>query len=78
MGGQQRPAAIDIVEIEVRRPGIDQLSVAADLTAELGRGVERHIVVDELPEEGVAGGGVCIAGWIAGLALLDHGAAQRL
>ena len=71
-----RTVAIDVVEVELGRPGIHELIVALDFAAEMGRGVERHIVVDELAEIGVAGRDFGVAGRIVGLALLDHRAAR--
>ncbi len=68
--------AVDIVEVELRGPVIDQLVIAGDLTAKPAGGIERNIMIDELPEECVAGRSFGIAGGVAGFAFLDHRPAQ--
>src|SRR6202011_4175578 len=49
-----RSAAIDIVEIEPRRPEILQC-IWVVLSLQAARGIEREIVIDELTEVGVDG-----------------------
>jgi hypothetical protein len=53
VGAGARPLPVEAVEVEPRRAEVDQ-RVGIVQPAELGDGVERDVVVDELPDEGLA------------------------